>query len=128
MRHLKTLGFRVGLLATAAARRSFYFQTPSAPGQSPSPLEAWVARKLRHFAVPAALFVLALGCSPPFAPPPLGPDHPASTSAPEVPAPPRSTTLTAEPQGPPAAMEQPAAPTHGGHGMHGMQSMHGGEQ
>jgi hypothetical protein len=53
MRRLKTLGFCVGLLAMLAAAIAFL---PDAFARAtPLPLEAWVARKLRHFAAPAAI-------------------------------------------------------------------------
>src|SRR5713226_8920723 len=56
MTHLKTLGFCVGLLAIAAAAAEIVLVPDSFSARAtPLPLEAWVARKLRHFAVPAAI-------------------------------------------------------------------------
>jgi mono/diheme cytochrome c family protein len=55
MKHLKTLGFYVGLLAIAAATAIVLLPEAFSARAKPLPLEAWVARKLRHLAVPAAI-------------------------------------------------------------------------
>jgi len=55
MRHLKTLGFCVGLLAVAAAAATVLLPDAFSARAKPFPLEASVARKLRHFAVPATI-------------------------------------------------------------------------
>ena len=72
-----------------------------------------------HLTLVALLGALA-GCAQPYARPSLGPEHPASTAAPEAPAPPPSVALEGEtaPQG-----SKEDSTKAGGHDMPGT---HGG--
>ena len=71
--------------------------------------------RLTRFAV---LVVLA-GCAQPYALPPLAPEHPASASSPEAPAPPASVAFGDESDVPTTKQEPSAQGGHAHHGMHG---------
>lgn len=69
------------------------------------------------------LFAALSSCAQPYTAPPLAPEHPASVSAREAPAPPAPVAFQDEP----AASETTKEPSTGGaYGQHGMHGKHGG--